>query len=217
MNGASSACWKRWPARCNSTMPRVPTSRPRPVRAADDIVSAPPGRAVRPAERAVDPRRDDRRGRVRTQRGPRRPALRSRTRPTRPRPLRSRRRVVDAKRSGPHRAAHNVRFHYTGIKHFHHPIVGDLKPQSRPLDLAADAGLTILAYTARTRFEIRGGPERGSWAATLERAEAAGAADTPEASPRSGCFAVGTHRRSTYDWIGVERVGTVCSGRSVMS
>jgi hypothetical protein len=45
-------------------------------------------------------------------------------------------------------AAHNVRFHRTGIKRFRHPVVGDLTLTYEALDLAADAGLRISAYTA---------------------------------------------------------------------
>jgi transcriptional regulator with XRE-family HTH domain len=45
-------------------------------------------------------------------------------------------------------AAHNVRQHITGIKHFHHPVVGDLDLTYDRLDLVADPGLTVFAYTA---------------------------------------------------------------------
>jgi len=45
-------------------------------------------------------------------------------------------------------AAHNVRFHRSGIKRFHHPVVGDLTLAFEALDLAADAGLRLSAYTA---------------------------------------------------------------------
>src|SRR5215472_7141282 len=71
-------------------------------------------------------------------------------------------------------AAYNVRFHRTGIKRFRHPVVGDLTLTYEALDLAADAGLRISAYTAEP-----GTPSDdalkvlASWAATLD--EAAGA------------------------------------------
>lgn len=45
-------------------------------------------------------------------------------------------------------AAHNVRQHITGVKHLHHPVVGDLSLTYDRLDLVADAGLTIFTYTA---------------------------------------------------------------------
>jgi transcriptional regulator with XRE-family HTH domain len=45
-------------------------------------------------------------------------------------------------------AAHNVRIHQTGAKHFHHPIVGDLTLTFEMMELAADPGLNILTYSA---------------------------------------------------------------------
>jgi transcriptional regulator with XRE-family HTH domain len=45
-------------------------------------------------------------------------------------------------------AAHNVRFHQTGVKRIHHPVVGDLTLNYEAMDLAADAGLTMSVYAA---------------------------------------------------------------------
>ena len=45
-------------------------------------------------------------------------------------------------------AAHNVKFHRTGTKQLHHPVVGDLTLAYEALELAADSGQRILAYTA---------------------------------------------------------------------
>jgi transcriptional regulator with XRE-family HTH domain len=45
-------------------------------------------------------------------------------------------------------AAHNVRFHQTGTKRIHHPVVGALSLRYEAMDLAADAGLTLSVYTA---------------------------------------------------------------------
>jgi hypothetical protein len=45
-------------------------------------------------------------------------------------------------------AAHNVRFHRTGTKRLHHPIVGDLELSYEAMELSADTGLTFYAYTA---------------------------------------------------------------------
>lgn len=45
-------------------------------------------------------------------------------------------------------AAHNVRIHDTGVKHIHHPVVGDLTLPFESFPLAADAGQTLLTYTA---------------------------------------------------------------------
>ena len=47
-------------------------------------------------------------------------------------------------------AAHNVRFHRTGNKRFHHPVVGDLTLAYEALDLAAD-GACGSPPTARSR------------------------------------------------------------------
>ncbi|MEU5850157.1 helix-turn-helix domain-containing protein [Saccharopolyspora shandongensis] len=64
-------------------------------------------------------------------------------------------------------AAHDVRLHRTGTKHFHHPVVGDLPLNFEAMQFTADAGLTLSAYTAEP-----GSPSAealqllASWAAT---------------------------------------------------
>jgi hypothetical protein len=45
-------------------------------------------------------------------------------------------------------AAHNVRFHRAGVKRLHHPVVGDLTLAYESMELTADAGLRLNAYTA---------------------------------------------------------------------
>jgi transcriptional regulator with XRE-family HTH domain len=45
-------------------------------------------------------------------------------------------------------ATHNVRWHTTGTKHFHHRVVGDLTLAFEGMALTADQGLTFLTYTA---------------------------------------------------------------------
>jgi transcriptional regulator with XRE-family HTH domain len=45
-------------------------------------------------------------------------------------------------------AAHNVKFHRTGVKHLYHPVVGDLELAYDGLELPGDSGQTIFAYTA---------------------------------------------------------------------
>jgi hypothetical protein len=45
-------------------------------------------------------------------------------------------------------AAHNVKFHRTGTKRFHHPVVGDLTLDFEALELAADPGQRLNIYTA---------------------------------------------------------------------
>jgi hypothetical protein len=75
-------------------------------------------------------------------------------------------------------AAHNVRFHNTGVKHFHHPDVGDLTLSYNRLDLAADHGLTIFTYTAEPGSRSEEALNLlGSWAATVDPAESPSAAD----------------------------------------
>jgi transcriptional regulator with XRE-family HTH domain len=67
-------------------------------------------------------------------------------------------------------AAHDVRLHRTGIKHFHHPVVGDLDLAFDAMELPAEPGLTLTAYTAEP-----GSPAEeklnllASWSATEER------------------------------------------------
>jgi transcriptional regulator with XRE-family HTH domain len=67
-------------------------------------------------------------------------------------------------------AAHDVRLHRTGIKHFHHPVIGDLDLAFDAMELPAEPGLTLTAYTAEP-----GSPAEeklnllASWSATEER------------------------------------------------
>jgi transcriptional regulator with XRE-family HTH domain len=81
-----------------------------------------------------------------------------------------------------HWAAHNVRFHSTATKQFHHPVVGELSLSFNRLDVAADHGLTLFTYAAepgsRSEEALR---LLGSWAATVDHAELPPATDKPEA------------------------------------
>jgi transcriptional regulator with XRE-family HTH domain len=45
-------------------------------------------------------------------------------------------------------AAHNVRFHRSGSKRLHHPIVGEMKLSFEAMALVADPGLSVNVYTA---------------------------------------------------------------------
>ncbi|MET7706441.1 helix-turn-helix transcriptional regulator [Micromonospora sp. NPDC005413] len=45
-------------------------------------------------------------------------------------------------------AAHNVRLHHTGVKHFQHPVAGRLDLAFEAMPLPADPGLTLTAYSA---------------------------------------------------------------------
>ena len=67
-------------------------------------------------------------------------------------------------------AAHNVRFHRTGHKKLHHPVVGDVDLDFEAMELPSQSGLFLLVYTA-----AEGSPAAdslrllASWAATAER------------------------------------------------
>ena len=66
-------------------------------------------------------------------------------------------------------AAHDVRFHNTGVKHIRHPVVGDLHLTYNRLDLAADPGLTMFTYTAEPGSRSDDALKLlGSWAATAD-------------------------------------------------
>jgi len=68
-------------------------------------------------------------------------------------------------------AAHNVRFHRTGVKRLHHPVVGDLTLTFEALDLAADTGLRISAYSAEPGTPSDDALKLlATWAATLDQA-----------------------------------------------
>jgi transcriptional regulator with XRE-family HTH domain len=45
-------------------------------------------------------------------------------------------------------AAHNVRYHQTGTKRLHHPVVGELELNYEVMELAADTGLRLAIFTA---------------------------------------------------------------------
>ncbi len=70
-------------------------------------------------------------------------------------------------------AAHNVRAHQTGPKRFHHPVVGDLTLTFEMLELTADPGLQILAYSAEPGSTSDAALKLlASWAATVDPATA---------------------------------------------
>jgi transcriptional regulator with XRE-family HTH domain len=68
-------------------------------------------------------------------------------------------------------AAHNVRFHRTGHKRLHHPIVGTLDLDFEAMEFPAHPGLTLLAYTAAAGTPTADSLKMlASWAATAEQA-----------------------------------------------
>jgi transcriptional regulator with XRE-family HTH domain len=75
-------------------------------------------------------------------------------------------------------AAHDVRFHNTGVKHINHPVVGELHLSYNRMDLAADPGLTIFTYAAEPGSRSEEALKLlGSWAATVDQAEPARTTD----------------------------------------
>jgi transcriptional regulator with XRE-family HTH domain len=45
-------------------------------------------------------------------------------------------------------AAHNVRYHQTGVKRLQHPVVGEIELSYEVMELSADTGLTVAVYNA---------------------------------------------------------------------
>ena len=71
-------------------------------------------------------------------------------------------------------AAHDVRYHRTGVKRMHHPVVGALDLTYEALELPADDGLTMLVYTAEAGSRSAEGLGLlASWAVTAGEAESA--------------------------------------------
>lgn len=69
-----------------------------------------------------------------------------------------------------HWAAHNVRFHDTGDKRFHHPVVGDLSLTFETMRLLADPQLTMFVYTAEAGSKSEEALNLlASWAATVDQ------------------------------------------------
>jgi hypothetical protein len=66
-------------------------------------------------------------------------------------------------------AAHDVRFHQTGVKRLRHPVVGDLDLTYEVMELSAGAGVTIAVYSADPGSRSEEGLDLlASWAATSE-------------------------------------------------
>jgi transcriptional regulator with XRE-family HTH domain len=78
-------------------------------------------------------------------------------------------------------ASHNVRFHRTGFKDIHHPVVGDLHLSFEAMDLPADPGLSLVVYSAEPGSASEDGLKLlASWAATLGQPEQGAALEQPE-------------------------------------
>jgi transcriptional regulator with XRE-family HTH domain len=64
-------------------------------------------------------------------------------------------------------AAHDVHYYRSGVQPFHHPLVGDLTLDYDALELPADPGLTIVAYSAEAGSPARHALDLlASWTAT---------------------------------------------------
>ncbi|HXY17333.1 MAG TPA: helix-turn-helix transcriptional regulator [Gaiellaceae bacterium] len=69
-------------------------------------------------------------------------------------------------------ARHDVRYHDTGRKRFHHPVVGELELAYEVMKLAADDELTMFVYTTEPGSRSADSLNLlASWAATAEQAE----------------------------------------------
>lgn len=94
-------------------------------------------------------------------------------------------------------AAHHVRFHRTGVKQLHHPVVGDLDLTYEALELPSEPGLTLIVYTAEAGTPTHDALELlASWAATLDQPERA---DLPYASDGDVTAAEATPAASTTE------------------
>ena len=75
-------------------------------------------------------------------------------------------------------ARHDVRYHDTGKKRLHHPLVGDLELTFEVMILAADPELTMFAFTAEPNTKSEEALNLlASWAASPDQAQPAGAPD----------------------------------------
>jgi hypothetical protein len=71
-------------------------------------------------------------------------------------------------------ADHNVRQHRSGVKHFHHPVVGDISLAYESLELVADPGLVLNGYSAEPGSASQDALNLlASWAATTDQEQQA--------------------------------------------
>jgi len=69
-------------------------------------------------------------------------------------------------------AKHDVRYHDTGIKRIHHPVVGDLELTYEAVTLRGDTELTMFVYTAEPGSKSAEVLSLlGSWTATIDPTE----------------------------------------------
>jgi len=89
-------------------------------------------------------------------------------------------------------AAHDVEYYRSGVQPFHHPIAGDLILDYDALELAADPGLTIIAYTAKP-----GSPAQQALDVLVAWAAIPG--NVPAAQPGRTDLGVGAQRPASSD------------------
>jgi hypothetical protein len=78
------------------------------------------------------------------------------------------------------RARHNVRLYYSGLKHFHHPVVGDLTLAFDAMQLPAHPSLSLTAMSAEPGSADEDTLKLpASWAATTDKALPHGALGRP--------------------------------------
>jgi transcriptional regulator with XRE-family HTH domain len=76
-------------------------------------------------------------------------------------------------------AAHNVRYHQTGTKRLHHPVVGDLELGYEVMQLTADTGLRLAIFTAEPASRSEQALNLlASWTATPDEEPAPTKSDT---------------------------------------
>jgi hypothetical protein len=65
-----------------------------------------------------------------------------------------------------------VRFHRTGTKRIHHPVVGDLDLSYETMELSADDGLSVAIFTAEASSASQQALDLlASWTATPDAAD----------------------------------------------
>jgi len=78
-------------------------------------------------------------------------------------------------------AAHDVRLHRAGVKHFRHPVIGELHLTFEVMDLVTDEGLSLVAYGTEPGTASEDGLRMlASWSATRHQDAAA---DTIDRAP----------------------------------
>jgi len=72
-------------------------------------------------------------------------------------------------------APHNVRFHRTGTKHIHHPVVGALELSYETMELSADDGMSVAIFTAEPGSASQQALDLlASWTTTPQTVDATG-------------------------------------------